>query len=73
MLRLETSGARLEADDLATLLGHPRVLGLAEVMSYPGVIAGSRVAQAVPQRHLRVAFGAFLLVFGLWFAAHQLG
>ncbi|HEX9944252.1 MAG TPA: adenine deaminase [Thermoanaerobaculia bacterium] len=38
---LETSGARLEADDLATLLAHPRVLGLAEVMNYPGVIAGS--------------------------------
>jgi len=38
---LETSGARLEADDLATLLDHPRVLGLAEVMNYPGVIAGS--------------------------------
>jgi adenine deaminase len=38
---LETSGARLEADDLATLLDHPRVLGLAEMMDYPGVIAGS--------------------------------
>lgn len=38
---LETSGAGLEAEDLATLLGHPRVLGLAEVMNYPGVIAGS--------------------------------
>jgi len=38
---LETSGARLEADDLAILLSHPRVLGLAEVMNYPGVIAGS--------------------------------
>ena len=37
---LETSGARLEAEDLATLLAHPRVLGLAEVMSYPGVIGG---------------------------------
>ena len=37
---LETSGAGLTADDLATLLGHPRVLGLAEVMNYPGVIAG---------------------------------
>ncbi|HEX7183043.1 MAG TPA: adenine deaminase [Thermoanaerobaculia bacterium] len=37
---LETSGARLEADDLATLLEHPRVLGLAEVMNFPGVIAG---------------------------------
>jgi adenine deaminase len=38
---LETSGARLEAADLATLLDHPRVLGLAEMMNYPGVIAGS--------------------------------
>jgi adenine deaminase len=38
---LETSGARLEAEALATLLSHPRVLGLAEVMNYPGVIAGS--------------------------------
>ncbi len=37
---LETSGARLEADDLATLLHHPRVRGLAEVMNFPGVIGG---------------------------------
>src|SRR5687768_14544259 len=38
--RLETSGARLEAEDLRTLLDHPRLLGLAEVMDYPGVIGG---------------------------------
>lgn len=37
---LATSGARLDAEDLAGLLGHPRVLGLAEVMNYPGVVAG---------------------------------
>ena len=37
---LATSGATLDAADLATLLGEPRVLGLAEVMNYPGVIAG---------------------------------
>jgi len=36
---LETSGARLDADDLAALLADPRVLGLAEVMNFPGVIA----------------------------------
>lgn len=35
---METSGATLLADDLVTLLGDPRVLGLAEVMSYPDVI-----------------------------------
>jgi adenine deaminase len=37
---LGTSGAVLGADDLAGLLGHPRVLGLAEVMNYAGVIGG---------------------------------
>lgn len=37
---LETSGAHLEADDLARLLAEPRVLGLAEVMNFPGVIGG---------------------------------
>lgn len=37
--RLETSGARLAAADLAPFLAHPRVLGLAEMMNYPGVLA----------------------------------
>ena len=37
---LETSGARLEAIDLEELLRDPRVLGLAEVMNFPGVIQG---------------------------------
>jgi adenine deaminase len=35
---LETSGAELDADALGPLMGHERVLGLAEVMNYPGVI-----------------------------------
>jgi len=37
---LETAGARLEADDLVGLLDHPRLLGLAEVMNFPGLVAG---------------------------------
>jgi len=37
---LETAGARVEAADLAPWRGHPRVLGLAEMMNFPGVIAG---------------------------------
>ncbi len=37
---LETSGARLEAADLMALLSEPKVLGLAEVMNFPGVIQG---------------------------------
>src|SRR5271169_347018 len=36
---LETSGARLEADDLLPLANHPKVLGLAEFMNFPGVLA----------------------------------
>jgi adenine deaminase len=36
---LETSGARLEVDDLLPLANHPKVLGLAEFMNFPGVLA----------------------------------
>jgi len=35
-----TAGAELDAAALGELLGHPRVLGLAEVMNFPGVIHG---------------------------------
>ena len=35
---LETSGARLEADDLVALRDHPSVIGLAEFMNYPGLL-----------------------------------
>lgn len=35
----DESGAVLKAEDLEPFYAHPRVLGLAEVMNYPGVIA----------------------------------
>lgn len=35
---LETAGAQLTAEDLAPFLSNPWVLGLAEMMNYPGVI-----------------------------------
>jgi adenine deaminase len=35
---LETSGARLVADDLVPLRDHPKVIGLAEFMNVPGVL-----------------------------------
>lgn len=35
---METNGARLEAFDIEHLLNNPWVLGLAEVMNYPGVV-----------------------------------
>ena len=36
----ETSGARLEIGDLLPFAGHPKVIGLAEMMNFPGVLAG---------------------------------
>ncbi len=35
---METAGARLEAADLIPLMHHPRVIGLAEFMNFPGVL-----------------------------------
>jgi adenine deaminase len=37
---LATAGAELDAKDLAGLAGHPRVIGLAEVMNVPGAVLG---------------------------------
>lgn len=37
---LETSGANLSCEDLILFRDEPRVLGLAEMMNYPGVITG---------------------------------
>ncbi len=37
---LETSGASLDREDLATLREEPRILGLAEMMNYPAVLGG---------------------------------
>jgi len=39
---LETSGARIDASHLLALRKEPRVLGLAEVMNYPGVLLGEQ-------------------------------
>ncbi len=37
---LETPGARLPAEKLRSLLDHPRLLGLAEMMNFPGLLQG---------------------------------
>ena len=37
---METSGAFLDTADLVALGEHPRILGLAEMMNFPGVLAG---------------------------------
>jgi adenine deaminase len=35
---METAGARLEVADLVPLMNHPKIIGLAEFMNYPGVL-----------------------------------
>lgn len=37
---LETAGARIEADDLLPYRDHAKVIGLAEFMNFPGLLAG---------------------------------
>ncbi|HSW35528.1 MAG TPA: adenine deaminase, partial [Candidatus Limnocylindrales bacterium] len=39
---METAGGEIDAATVERLLQHPRVVGLAEVMNYPGVISGDR-------------------------------
>jgi len=43
---METAGATLEAEDLARYHGHPRSIGLAEFMNYPGVVHADPTALA---------------------------
>ncbi len=43
---LETSGATLGTDDIATLLADERVLGLAEMMNFPGVVHADKAVLA---------------------------
>ncbi len=50
---LEWGGARLTAEDLAPLLSHPRVLGLGEMMNFPGVI--TKDPQVMAKLHLASA------------------
>ncbi len=51
---LETSGAVLDHGDISRLYNHPRVIGLAEMMNYPGVVAGDdEIIEKIIQAHNR--------------------
>lgn len=43
---METSGARLDADAIRPYLDHPRIVALAEMMNFPGVIYGDSAVMA---------------------------
>ena len=53
---METAGASLNAGALATFIASPRVLGIAELMNYPGLIGGAddMVKKALLGHHARL-------------------
>jgi adenine deaminase len=57
---METAGARLNAVDLAPFMDHPRIVALAEMMNYPGVIftdADVMAKLALARHHRRAMDG----------------
>ena len=57
---METAGARLNAGDLAPFFAHPRIVALAEMMNYPGVIftdADVMAKLALARNHRRTMDG----------------
>jgi adenine deaminase len=37
---LETSGARINSNEVKKILAHPKIIGLGEMMNFPGVVSG---------------------------------
>ncbi len=37
---LETSGAKISSSEIKRILGHPKIIGLGEMMNFPGVLSG---------------------------------
>jgi adenine deaminase len=71
---MSTSGAELDAAQLATLLDHPRVLGLAEMMNYPGLILGDPAVLAKMETFQgRIVDGHSPGVGGAWLNAYAAG
>lgn len=68
---MSTTGAELDADQLATLLDHPRVLGLAEMMNFPGLIMGdSDILAKMEAFKGRIVDGHSPGVSGAWLNAY---
>jgi adenine deaminase len=38
--RLETSGAKISSKEVKKILAHPKIIGLGEMMNFPGVVSG---------------------------------
>ena len=58
--QMETAGARLASTDLEPFMNHPRIVALAEMMNFPGVIlsdAGVMAKLTLARRHRRTMDG----------------
>jgi adenine deaminase len=68
---METAGAELDAARLKPFLSHPRVLGIAEVMNFPGVVFGAEpVLEKVALANGRPVDGHAPGVRGKWLNAY---
>ena len=68
---LETAGAKLGAADLYSLLPHPRLLGLAEMMNFPGVVTSfPDVLDKLLIFQENILDGHAPLLTGLWLNAY---
>jgi adenine deaminase len=68
---MSTAGADLDADQLTTLLEHPRVVGLAEMMNFPGLILGDPAVLAKMEAFKgRIVDGHSPGVSGPWLNAY---
>lgn len=68
---METAGAELDAEKLKPFLSHPRVLGIAEVMNFPGVVFGDEgVLQKIALADGRPVDGHAPGVRGRWLSAY---
>lgn len=68
---MSTTGADLGADELRKLLDHPRVVGLAEMMNYPGLILGDpKVLAKMEVYKGRIVDGHSPGVSGPWLNAY---
>ncbi len=52
MPRIETAGAAFDADDVAEMLQWPRVVGVAELMDYPGIVRQEARTAAIAEAGL---------------------
>jgi adenine deaminase len=68
---MSTAGADLDAAQLTTLLDHPRVVGLAEMMNFPGLILGDPAVLAKMEAFRgRIVDGHSPGVSGPWLNAY---